>query len=141
MWAAIQAWYIEHSCEPDAVDWMRGAILDGVLPQNYWAHRHSLRFQPKRWQWIDPEKEVNASITAIEARLKSRTRIIAEGGEDIEDTFDEIAQEEQLAKDKNIDLNPVKPAAKKPKEPADEETEAPAEEAAEKSARLSAVRR
>jgi lambda family phage portal protein len=109
MWTAMQTWYVEHFCEPDAVDWMRGAILDGVLPQSYWPYRTALRFQPRTWQWIDPEKEVNAKVTALENKLTSRTRLASENGEDIEDIFDELAAEQVLAKEKGIDL--TKPGA------------------------------
>lgn len=117
MWMSIQNWYVEHFCQPDAEDWMRGAILDGALPQKYWEYRSSLRFQTKRWAWVDPEKEVNAKATALENKLTSRTRLAAEDGEDIEEIFDELAAEKKLAEDKGIDLEPVKPAAQKPKEP------------------------
>ena len=121
MWMAVQQWYIEHFCEIDAADWMRGAILDGVLPQHYWNFRGDLHFQPKTWKWIDPAKEVNAEIDALDAHLTSRTRIAAQNGEDIEDIFTEIAAEEALANEKGIKLNPPKPAAAKPAaKPADE---------------------
>jgi len=104
MWMSIQHWYIEHDCEPEGIDWLRGAILDGVLPQAYESLRGALIYQPKRWQWIDPEKEVNAKVAALEAKITSRTRIAIEAGEDIEDIFDELAAEEQLAKDKGLSL-------------------------------------
>ena len=113
MWTAIQSWYIEHFVEPDAVDWMRGAINDGILPQTYWPYRNTLRFQPKTWKWIDPQKEGQAKIEALAAKLTSRTRISAETGEDWEDIADELAAEEQLAKDKGLTLiDAPKPAAK-----------------------------
>ena len=114
MWLSIQNWYIEHFCEPTVADWLRGVILDGVLPPFYWNHRGSLRFQGRTWQWIDPQKEVDAKATALDKMLTSRTRIAAENGEDIEDIFDEIAAEQDLAKEKGIQLNPPKPAAQKP---------------------------
>lgn len=61
-------------------------------------------WQAKRWAWTDPEKEVNANILAINNRLKSRTRVIAEQGEDIEDVWNELEEEEELAEEKNITL-------------------------------------
>jgi capsid protein len=119
MWQAIQGWYVEHFCEPDAVDWMRGCFLDGTLPDKYWKYRNSLRFQAKTWQWVDPLKEVGADIEAMDAKLKSRTQIAAERGEDLEDVFTEIQQEQELAASMGISLQPVKPTVSGvPKDPA-----------------------
>ena len=120
MWSAMQNWYIEHFCLPDAIAWLSRAIDDEVLGRHLWRYRDALRFQPKTWQWIDPEKEVNAKVTALENKLTSRTRLAAENGEDIEDIFDELAAEDALAKEKGIQLNPPKPAAVKPAKPNDE---------------------
>lgn len=114
MWAGMQNWYVEHFCELDAADWLRGAILDLLLPDYYYNYRASLRFQPRTWDWIDPEKEIAAKVTALDSKLTSRTRIAAQNGEDIEDIFDEIAAEEALAKEKGIELNPPKPKPAKP---------------------------
>lgn len=114
-WAGIQNWFVEHFCEPDAEDWMRSAVIMGQLPQAYLPYKNSLYFQPRTWQWIDPEKEVNAEVTALDKNLKSRTQIIRERGGDIEDTFDEIAAENELAKEKKIDL--ISPKDKPPAPP------------------------
>lgn len=108
-WSAIQQWYVEHDCEPDGVDWLRGAIIDGVLPGSYWRHRNALTYQPRTWQWIDPEKEVKAKVLALENKLTSRTRIAAENGEDFADIVDELAADDALMKDKGIVAEPPKP--------------------------------
>lgn len=105
-WSTMQQWFVEHFCQPDAADWMSMCVTDGTLPAAYWAYRNSLFFQPRTWQWIDPEKEVNAEVTAIENKLKSRTQSIRERGGDIEDTFDEIKAELELAASMGIDLAP-----------------------------------
>lgn len=110
MWMALQSWYIDHVCQPDFVEWMSGAIIDGALGATYFAHRNSVRWQAKRWQWIDPQKEIDAKKTALEIRLTSRTREAAANGEDIEEIFDELADEQALADAKDIELDPVKPA-------------------------------
>lgn len=122
-WMAIQQFWIEHSKQPCYDEWLRMAILAGALPFDYTRidKYRDVKWQARRWAWVDPLKEVNASIAAIDARLKSRTQIIAEGGEDVEDVFDEIAAEEQLAKDKKITLDvAAKPAPTPAKEDDDE---------------------
>ena len=99
--------------EPLGVEWLRQQVAVGRLafPIERAELYTDLYYQPRRWSWVDPAKEVKAAIDANNHRLKSRTRIIAEGGEDIEDVFDEIAEEEALAKDKNIKLDMATPQA------------------------------
>jgi lambda family phage portal protein len=111
-WMTVQSFVAEHLHDPLYANWLQMQALNGVLPQAllYPEKYRDVYWQAKRWGWVDPLKEVNASIAAIDARLKSRTRIIAEGGEDIEDVFKEFAEEEQLAKDNKITLGAAKPA-------------------------------
>ncbi|WP_395829533.1 phage portal protein [Elstera sp.] len=45
-------------------------------------------FHPPAWEWVDPEKEINAEQAAIQAGLKSRAQAVSERGYDIE-TIDE----------------------------------------------------
>jgi lambda family phage portal protein len=122
-WMGLQTFTIEHLHEPLYADWLRTQVLAGTLPfdPSRLDKYRDVYWQPRRWAWVDPLKEVRANIEAIEARLKSRTRTIAEQGDDIEDTFDEIAQEEALADEKGIDLTPAPstPAADTPADGAD----------------------
>jgi len=114
-WMTIQSCLSEHVHEPLAMDWMRQQVTIGKLnlPLDKMDNYRELYFQPRRWAWVDPAKEVKAAMEAIDGKLKSRTRVIAEGGDDIEDVFDEIAEETQLAADKKISLEP-KPAPSAP---------------------------
>lgn len=123
-WMTVQSFVAEHLHEPLYCDhWLRMAVLTGQLPFDIARQEkyHAVYWQARRWGWVDPLKEVNASIAAIDARLKSRTRIIAEGGEDIEDVFEEIAEEQRLADEKKVELGAAKP------EPAPAPAPAPAE--------------
>lgn len=120
-WMTIQNWYIEHFCMPDFESWMRGEILSGTFPSSYYKYRSQVRWQPKRWSWVDPEKDANAKKLMLEMRLTSRSRICAELGEDFEEIAHEIQQDDQLAESLDIELEPAKEGATigPPKEPAD----------------------
>ena len=121
-WMSIQGWMIRHFMERIYVDWLEMALLKGVvtfpggqpLPaaklEKYSAHKwHGLR-----WAWVDPLNEVNANIAAVEGGLKSRTRIVAEMGDDIESVLEEIAAEEAMAKEKGISIKKVVPSPAAP---------------------------
>lgn len=105
-WMALQQFYIEAFCQRDFEDWLRGSVLDGKLLPAYYAHRNAVRWQPKRWSWIDPEKEAKAKQIALETKLTSRTRLAAENGEDIEEIFEELAADDELAKTYGVSLEP-----------------------------------
>lgn len=118
-WMVIQNFVAEHLHDDVHRDWLETSVLTGALPfdiarlDNY----RDIYWQPKRWAWVDPEKEVNAALKANAGSIKSLTKIVAESGDDIEDVFNEISEEQALAKEKKIVLaNPeaAKPATDKP---------------------------
>lgn len=114
-WLGLQDFMVEQLYTPfyDNV-WLPMQVIAGQLPfdPTRLDKYRDIEWQGRRWAWVDPLKEVNASIAAIDAGLKSRTRIIAEGGEDIEDVFNEIAAEKALAEAKGITLATPAPPAK-----------------------------
>jgi capsid protein len=50
-----------------------------------------VKWIPQGWQWVDPQKEFNAMLTAIRAGLLSRSEAISAFGYDAEDIDREIA--------------------------------------------------
>lgn len=69
--------------------------------------------------WIDPEKEINAAIMAIEAGLKSRSRTIRERGDNPDQVNRELQRDK--AEDERLGLNLA--AKSKPKQTDPEEGE------------------
>lgn len=123
-WKRDQSWMIENLCEPVFEDFLSLALLAGELqldsrdPEKFKAGK----WEPRGWQWVDPLKDVQAAVLAIGARLKSRDQIVSEEGLDIEEIFEQIAEEETLAEELDLDL--TLPAATKPMgAPADQSTE------------------
>lgn len=104
---ALQTWWIDHFERPIFLRWLEMALLTGQLkdPLNgaalpfaklkkFSAHQ----FRPRRWPWVDPEKDINADVIAINNRLKSRSEVIEENGEqDFDDVIEQTAAEESRA--------------------------------------------
>ena len=61
-----------------------------------------VRWQAKSWDWVDPLKDIKASVEAINAGLKTRSDVISQQGGDIEDVYDQLAYEQALAEEKGI---------------------------------------
>lgn len=122
-WMMIQGWFTESFLSWVYRDWLETALLakaikfpkGSVLPVTVLQKFSEHIWQGRRWQWVDPEKDINANILAINNKLKSRTQIVAEQGIDFEDLMMQIKLEEEIAKANNVDLSPPpKPAAAPP---------------------------
>ena len=112
-WKGLQTFWCEHLNQPLYEDWLRMQVLLQTLPfpPDKIDKYKAVYWQARRWAWVDPLKEVGASIEALDAHLTSRTRIAAENGVDCEDVLDETAAENALAKEKGVSLDVVVPKA------------------------------
>jgi lambda family phage portal protein len=114
LWRRLQSWMVESFLERVFEEWLDMALLSGELVLD---SRDPSRFlegvwEPRGWQWVDPLKDVQASILAIDAGLASRIGILAETGEDVQDVFEQLSEEKKLAAQYGIDLEA---SAKPPK--------------------------
>ena len=107
-----QQWLIDAFLYPVYMDWLKmalglgaivmenGSALPAIKYEKFSAHT----WQGRRWPWVDPLKDINASIAAIENGLDSPQRIAGQQGRDVEDILDDIAAFQQMARDKNVQL-------------------------------------
>ena len=86
----------------------RGRTNEARFLEVYGVHR----WQGRRWPWVDPEKDINTVIKAINARLTSPQRAASELGVDVEEVLEEIAQYNQMLADKELSNTPVVPDGK-----------------------------
>ncbi len=115
-WRCLQGWLIEHLLQPVFEAWLEMAILRGALnlPMAKFQKFNAVKWQPRGWQWVDPLKDVDASIAAVGAGFKTRAQVVAEAGEDIEAVFAQLAKEQDLAKQYGLTLTSEKPKAPAP---------------------------
>ena len=73
--------------------WIDAKALAGEIGagESELADHRAVKFVAPGWQWVDPLKEANSDIRAIEAGLKSRAEVVAGRGRDIEELDEEIA--------------------------------------------------
>lgn len=99
------------------------AYLRGELPiLDFYANRAAYvkgRIITPGWQWVDPEKEVNASVTAIDNNLSTISDETASQGLRWDDVLEQRAREEKKRKELEqkygVDLSPKKSADTQPK--------------------------
>lgn len=125
VWKALQQFVIDRLCARAYSEGLPLFILTGqlALPMEKLAKFDAAVWQGVRWSWVDPEKDVNAHVTAIDNGLTSRSRVIREMGHDPEEVWAELEREKERLKD----LLPEKKQQDAPKPPAKPEAE-PGEE-------------
>lgn len=96
VWMLLQNWVIESFCEPVANNWLNMSLLAGTMtingkPLKIEREENYRRrtWQPKRWQWVDPLKEMNANEKAFQNKIKSPQSVIREMGDDPEQVLDD----------------------------------------------------
>lgn len=119
IWMVLQDWFISAVAEPVYREWLSIALLRGditfevsgkALPADKLSKfLNASRFQGRRWQWVDPAKDLEAQKGAVDLKVTSRTRIAAEQGEDFADILAELQAENEMLD--AAGLMPAAPAA------------------------------
>lgn len=122
-WMVLQDWFTEQVLDPIFDLWLKTALSKGAITQisskgpsalplaklDKFAQRV---WMPRRWGWVDPLKDVQAAVMAMEHNLTSATDVAARAGVDIEDVFATKQREKELAAQYGIDMTPADTAAK-----------------------------
>ena len=86
----LQHGVIAHQlCRPIWARWMEAAVLAGALDLPGYATAparwRAVQWIPPRWDWVDPLKDIQAQVLAIDAGLLSRRKAVEATGYDIEE--------------------------------------------------------
>lgn len=98
-------------------------------------------FRGPKMPWIDPKKEAEGLQALFDAKVTSRTQAIAERGGRVQDVFEEIARERDLAAELGFDLDSMtKPAPSGAPASTDDEDTPDPRQARQRAARIRLVR-
>ena len=94
----LQEWLVDHLCWPVYLSWLPMALSSGALdlPLADIDIYKKIRWQPRRWQWVDPSKDVKAQAESVALKIKSRKQIILEQGNDPQEVFDQLETESAM---------------------------------------------
>jgi lambda family phage portal protein len=106
-WQTIQRWMIDAFCQPVFEDWLFQVIASGKinLPLAKFAKFNSPKWQPRGWRWVDPLKDIQANILGIRSGVQTRADTVGEEGEDLEEMFQQLSAEKDLAKKYGLDFD------------------------------------
>ncbi len=93
MWRVVQHWFIGAFRQRLHREFMQAAVMSGALEiDDYFSNEQKYNrahFKPRGWTWIDPQKEVNAYLTAVRSGFMTVGDVIAQtgNGRDSADVF------------------------------------------------------
>ena len=94
-------------CRPIWRRWLETAVLSGALDANPIVAR-PVQWIPPRWDWVDPLKDIQAQVLAMEAGITSRRKVVEATGYDIEEVDRENASDARRAAELGLSYR-VKP--------------------------------
>ena len=81
--------------------WMDAAVLSGAVKiPGYYANRRlyrRIKWRPDGWAWVDPVKDQKAASDGVRAGFTSRSKVVAEKGDDVETIDRENAEDNARA--------------------------------------------
>jgi len=97
---------VHQFCRPIWARWLEAAVLSGalVLPGNASATGlfRAVQWIPPRWDWVDPLKDIQAQVLAMEAGITSRRKVVEATGYDVEEVDRENAADARRAADLHL---------------------------------------
>lgn len=104
----IQQFLSAHLCTPIYREWLDTCVLAGLLNiPDYFTNREAyqaVEWVTPGWSWIDPQKEVNADISAIQNGGKTLSQWCAERGYDWREQLEQMALEKETAESLGLKL-------------------------------------
>lgn len=96
----IQQFMIDQFVDPIYRAWLEMAITVGRinLPMGkYDLFADQVIYRPRGFAWVDPQKEINASVIALNNGIVSLQDVHSQYGRDTEEIFEQINRESELA--------------------------------------------
>jgi lambda family phage portal protein len=120
-WMLGQGWMISDHSNPIFRFWLRMQLLLGTLvvvgvplsPALVVKYRRVV-WQGRRWQWVDPLKDVQARREEVDACFRSVSSVIRESGDDPDEVIDQIVIDKAKFASAGIEpksMSPASPAA------------------------------
>ena len=110
IYKGLQEWLIETLHWPIYNAWLENALLSGALvnpagvplPADRVDKFSRITWQPRRWQWMDPKKDMDAHLGALAAKLRSPQKIIMDMGDDPDQVLEDWEDWEKKLADKGL---------------------------------------
>lgn len=108
VWKSIQRFLIDHVMERVFEEWLQIELLSGRLglPFDKIFKFNAPEFRGRRWAWVDPKKDMEAAVIAMENKITPLRDIISDGGGDVYEVLQKFKDDEELAASFGLSLSP-----------------------------------
>lgn len=99
-WMELQSQLIDDVLEPIYDTWQKYAQLNGAIDLPLDLKKYAgpaLKWEPRRWAWVDPLKDVQASTLLVQNGFETHESILNSQGRDLEATYKQLQAEQELA--------------------------------------------
>lgn len=111
-WVVFQNWFIDAFLKDIFAEWLKMALLNSqitlpngaALPASKLDKFMSHQWQGRRWQWVDPLKDIQYARLAVKSGVSSPQMIAAQNGVDIEDVMKDIKRFEDMVASNKISM-------------------------------------
>ena len=96
----LQSFLIQHFCEPIFRAWLDAALDFGNVPipiNKFDKFADNLHFRGRGFAWVDPQREISASVIGLQNGLISMNDVAANYGRDVEELFSQIQSDKEMA--------------------------------------------
>lgn len=105
-WMVLQNWFSESFLRPVFRAWLQQSLFNAAIKYPAGAALPPEKFEKfaehtwlgRRWGWVDPLKDIEASRLAVKSGIASPQMIAAQSGVDVEDVVQAIADFEAIVK-------------------------------------------
>ncbi len=106
-WRELQDFVIDEFHREVFNAWLPNAVLAGAVeltPREFAAVRDTSMWRPRGWRYVDPQKEIAATVVGLENKLLTWTGALAEQGVDLVEHLETLKSEQELAAEYGVDL-------------------------------------
>ena len=99
-WKIVQDFLIQHFVEPVYRAFLMSIMENSVInipASRFDKFAEATVFRARGFQWVDPLKEMNAAVVGLQNGLLSMQDIANQQGRDVEEIFDQIQAEKEMA--------------------------------------------
>ena len=109
MWMVDQELFIKKLNKRVYKNLLKWALLTSEINLPYSKYNNYVRheWQPVRWPWVDPYKDVQAAVMAIDHGLSTRTDELAKQGKDFTNVITRLGKENIEAENNNVRFGEV----------------------------------
>jgi lambda family phage portal protein len=96
----LQSFMIDHMCAPIYSQWLETLLSFDNFPipaNKFYKFSENVIWRGRGYAWVDPQKEINANVTALTNGIISLSDIAANYGKDVEELLGSLQADKELA--------------------------------------------